>query len=283
MGTIMQLGGGGKSHNPWDTTLFDAGTDVIYKRYADLHMQLNPLLWTLALEAGKDGTPVTRPARFMDACDCDDATFFVGDNLVAAPVITPGATTRSVVLPHGQWVDRATGMLATGGVALTVPAPLDVLPLWQRANSLVPMFARYADTLLPATAPGVTSYADPQLGRELRIVYTAGLVAQPLEGGGPQLTLHDGARAIADESGIIVTGGTQYTVFTIDIDARAAHLPFSAPATVSADGTDLPTAASAIALEQCAAPGCWHFDPTTKKLQARVFAATGEARSILVR
>ena len=41
-GTIMQLGGGGKSHNPWDTTLFDPGADVIYKTYADVHMQLNP-------------------------------------------------------------------------------------------------------------------------------------------------------------------------------------------------------------------------------------------------
>jgi len=284
LGTIMQLGGGGKSHNPWDTTLFTAGSELIYKRYADLHMQLNPLLWTLALRAGGDGTPITRPARFVYDCACDDAMFLLGNDILVAPVITAGATTRTVTLPPGQWVDRNTGIRVSGGTAMTVPAPLDTLPMWHRADSIVPMFARYADTLIPATAAGVTSYADPAYGRELRLVHSPSGNALPLEGVPIDLTLHDGARVTGWDTTLAVTGGTQYTVFTIDVDARGIMTgPFSAPAAVSVQGTDLAVAADQVALESCAAPGCWRFDTTTRRLEARVFAAMGQQRAVVVR
>jgi len=266
-GTIMQLGGGGKSHNPWDTTLFDAGSDAIYKVYADLHMQLNPLLWTLANQAALDGTPVNRPCRFMfpDA-NCDEAMFFLGNDLLVAPVIVEGSTTREVVLPPGAWVDVATGATVTGDgtTAITVPASLGVLPRWQRAGSLVPMFAIAADTMLPATANGVTSYTTPAIGRELRLVYT------PTEATTANVTLHDGAAASAIGEILTVTAGSEYSVFTIDIDARGLPAPFSAPTTIQVDSMAL----SAGTITTCAAPGCFSFDNGTKRLQIRVFVET---------
>jgi alpha-glucosidase (family GH31 glycosyl hydrolase) len=273
-GTIMQLGGGGQSHDPWDTTLFDPGADLVYKTYAELHMQLNPMLWTLALQAGTDGTPVTRPARFIYDCACDDAMFLLGDDILVAPVIEPGAATRVAVLPPGKWVDRATGLEVTGDgtTPITVPAALGTLPRWHRSGSLVPMFARAADTLLPATAAGVTSYLDPTLGRELRLVYTPGAAAST--------ALHDGAKATANGPMIGVTGGTDYTVFTVDIDARGLAAPFAAPTAVSVDGTDLPSAAD---VTTCTSPGCFHFDAPSKHLEVRAFAAAGATRMIVIR
>lgn len=275
MGTIMQLGGGGKSHNPWDTSLFDPGADLIYKKYADLHMQLNPLLWTLAQQAGTDGTPVTRPAGFMYDCACDDATFLLGDDILVAPVITPGATSRTVVLPPGEWVDRWTGEVMAGGSTVTVPAPLEALPMWHRVGSLVPMFARSADTLVPASAPGVTSYANPAFGRELRLVYTPGAPATT--------TLHDTAHASADGAMVSVTGGSQYTVFTLDVDARALTGALAAPSAVAVDGSDLIPVTSSAELAACAAPGCWYADAANQHLQVRVYAPTGETRAVIVR
>ena len=284
LGTIMQLGGGGKSHNPWDATLFDAGADAIYRTYADLHMRLNPLLWTLALQAGRDGTPVTRPARFVYDCACDDAMFLLGDDLLVAPVITAGATTREVVLPPGRWVDAWTGVTSTGdgARAITVPAPLERLPLWYRADSVVPMFARAADTLLPATAPGVTSYADPARGGELRAIVSP-------SGDPPELaplgaaTLHDGAEILNFWPRLVVRGGTQYTVITVDVDARALAGALTTPAGVTADGAELPAAATIQELEACAPPGCWHFDATTRRLQARLHVANGASVAIVIR
>jgi len=271
LGTIMQLGGGGQSHDPWDTTLFDPGADAIYKTFADLHMQLNPLLWTLANQAVADGTPVTRPAAFVYDCTCDDATFLLGDDILVAPVVTPGATSRTVVLPPGRWIDRATGAPATGDgtTAITVPAPLDTLPMWFREGSLVALYARAADTLLPATAAGVTSYTDPAFGRELRLIYTPGAHAAT--------TLHDDTRAFGDGAEITVAAGGEYSVITIDIDARALAAPFSAPTAVAVDGVDLPQVAD---VTTCAAPGCWSF--AAQHLEARVFAAA-QARDVTIR
>ena len=83
--------------------------------------------------------------------------FLLGDALLVAPVVTAGATTRTVVLPPRRLDrsrDRRDRRPAMATRAITVPAPLDAIPTWQRAGTLVPTFAHAADTLLPSTAPG---------------------------------------------------------------------------------------------------------------------------------
>jgi alpha-glucosidase (family GH31 glycosyl hydrolase) len=273
-GTIMQLGGGGKSHNPWDTTLFDAGADVIYKKFADLHMQLNPLLWTLAQKAGLDGTPITVPAKFI-CRECDDTAFFLGRDLFIAPVIEAGATTRTVVLPLGAWVNRESGEIhsSDGKTSFTVPAPLDVIPTWQRIGSFVPMFARYADTMLPATAPGVTSYADPMFSRELRLVFVPdGNLENPAG-----VELFDGSSiGTGGGGGYRIVGGGEYSVFTLDVDARSFP-DYQTVASAKLGTADLPNVAD---VTTCAAPGCWSYNATTKRLLVRVFVAQYETRDL---
>jgi alpha-D-xyloside xylohydrolase len=46
---------------------------------------------------------------------------------------------RRVYLPAGDWVDFWTKELVHGGRWITVQAPLEVLPLWVRAGSIIPM------------------------------------------------------------------------------------------------------------------------------------------------
>lgn len=253
-GTIMQLGGGGDSHNPWDTALFDAGAADIYKTYAQEHIKLFPYLYTLALRAGVDGTPVTTPAKFLYDCACDDAMFLLGDLLIA-PVIEAGATTRDVVLPPGNWVDP-TGATMSG--TLTVPAPLGTIPTWQRAGSLVARFAKDADTLLPATAAGVTSYADPTYGNELRVDYAPG--------GNASLKLHDNAMLSGAGDTVAITGGSNYTVATFAV-------PHAAITHVTTDDGTLPQGD----VTSCAAPGCWSY--ANGKALVRIFATSGLTRS----
>ena len=119
-----------------------------------LRYELLPHLYTLLWRAHIDGTPIVRPrfAAFADdpeAYDeCDD--FLVGDDLLVAPVVAPGARTRSVYLPraggdghdtHGQghphghgWYHRADGTWHAPGSTVTVDAPLGHLPLFVRAG-----------------------------------------------------------------------------------------------------------------------------------------------------
>lgn len=274
LGTIMQLGGSGSSHNPWDATLYDPPALAVYQEYSRLHMDLNPYLWTLALQAGVDGTPVTRPAKFVyPDCDCDDAMFMLGDAILVAPVITAGATTRDVVLPTGVWRDWWTGEMVNGDghTTITVPAPLTRMPMWQRGTTMVPMFARAADTLVAATAPGVTSYADPAFGRELRLVTFPWEVI--IDGPtGASATLHDGGRG---EEEVFIDGslalhyapGTDYDIVTFDSLDPAQ----TAPTMVTAGAAALPAVADETALFACGSPGCYLAEPG--RLRVRLFAA----------
>lgn len=273
LGTVMQLGGGGASHNPWDDTLFDPPALDVYRTYARLHMDLVPYLYSLAREAAADGTPVTRPTRLVhyDAAS-DDATFFLGDAIFVAPVITAGATTRAVVLPPGEWVDWWTGARATGDgqTSIDAAAPLETLPLWRRLDAMVPMYARAADTLVEATAAGVTSYADPAFGRELRLLWSA-------SGAATERTLFDGASAAASTDGgayqIVATAGQEFDVMTFDIDL--ADLPGGAGVSmVSRDGVTLPSVVDLAEVETCALPGCYWHDLAGARVVVRAELAT---------
>jgi len=57
-----------------------------------------------------------------------------------APVLKPGAIQRAVYLPAGsEWYDYWTKQKHAGGQYVTVAAPLETLPLFVRAGSILPM------------------------------------------------------------------------------------------------------------------------------------------------
>jgi alpha-glucosidase len=122
--------------------------DAIRLRY-----QLLPLLVSLAHEASATGAPIVRPLCWLDPdCACDDE-FLLGNDLLAAPVLTEGATERDIVLPAGVWIDWWTGESYQGPGAITLPVTLESLPLLQRAGSIVPLAGVVAHTGAPATEP----------------------------------------------------------------------------------------------------------------------------------
>jgi alpha-D-xyloside xylohydrolase len=66
--------------------------------------------------------------------------FMFGPAFLVNPVTTAGATTRSVYLPKGtNWIDFWTGVNFNGGQIITSAAPIDHLPLYIRAGSIVPL------------------------------------------------------------------------------------------------------------------------------------------------
>jgi alpha-D-xyloside xylohydrolase len=54
-------------------------------------------------------------------------------------VTTQGATNRTVYLPKATWYDFWTGEKVEGGRRIEAAAPLEKLPLFVRAGSIVPM------------------------------------------------------------------------------------------------------------------------------------------------
>jgi alpha-D-xyloside xylohydrolase len=63
-----------------------------------------------------------------------------GPAFLVAPVTQQGATTKQVYLPAGaDWYNYWTRQRFHGGQTITVDAPIDHLPLFVRAGSIIPL------------------------------------------------------------------------------------------------------------------------------------------------
>ena len=64
-----------------------------------------------------------------------------GPDLLVAPVMEAGATERRVYLPAGtKWTDAYTKKVYEGGNYVTVPAPIDVIPVFMREGTSYPIY-----------------------------------------------------------------------------------------------------------------------------------------------
>lgn len=87
--------------------------------------------------ASETGAPVMRPLFFdfpedKTAWDVEDSYMF-GPDLLVSPVMEAGADTREIYLPAGtNWVDAYTKKTYEGGQKVTVPAPIDIIPIMVR-------------------------------------------------------------------------------------------------------------------------------------------------------
>jgi alpha-glucosidase len=129
---------GTHSQEPW---AFGEPYESICRRWIELRYELLPYLYTAAWQSAQSGLPMMRPLALAFAEDMRtyslDDQFLLGDALMAAPVGRPGQTSRRVYLPGGPWYDFWTGEQQSGTV--TANAPLERMPLYVRAGSVLPM------------------------------------------------------------------------------------------------------------------------------------------------
>ena len=59
----------------------------------------------------------------------------LGDDVLVAPVVTEGASSRGVYFPAGCWRDPQTRLAERGPVRVTVSAPLTRLPYFFRCGT----------------------------------------------------------------------------------------------------------------------------------------------------
>ena len=123
---------------PW---AFGEPYESICRRWIELRYELLPAIYTAAWQAAQTGLPMMRPLALAYPQDrrtysLDDQYLF-GDTLLAAPVCQPGQRQRQVYLPGDAWYDFWTGERFRGEV--TADAPLEHMPLYARAGSVLPM------------------------------------------------------------------------------------------------------------------------------------------------
>lgn len=120
-----------------------------------LRQRLIPLFYDLLHRYHADYAPIVRPT-WLDfphdpQCWAESDEHMLGPDLLAAPVVEPGATARSLYLPAGvEWIDVWSGEHMPGGATVTVSAPLEgPPPLFARAGS-----AMLVDLAEPGWRPG---------------------------------------------------------------------------------------------------------------------------------
>jgi alpha-D-xyloside xylohydrolase len=118
--------------------------EPILAKYLRLRYQLMPYIYSLGHAANQTGAPFMR-GLFMDfgndpkVADIGDEYMF-GPALLVAPVTDQGMTSREVYLPAGtDWYNFWTNERLHGGQTVTVPAPIDTIPLFVRAGSILPL------------------------------------------------------------------------------------------------------------------------------------------------
>ena len=128
---------------PDASQLHDARVEVICRRYLELRYRMLPYLYSAVRECATTGMPIMRalwlhyPEDALAVASGDE--FLWGRNLLVAPVVEKGATTRKIYLPRGAWYDFWNGERIEGGREISREVDLETMPIYTRAGSIVPM------------------------------------------------------------------------------------------------------------------------------------------------
>lgn len=130
-----------------DNEVWSFGEDnyEILTKYLFIRERLRPYIRECMKAANESGAPVMRPL-FYDfpedkACWSVEDSYMFGPDLLVSPVMEAGAVERMVYLPAGtDWTDAYTKKAYEGGQTVTVPAPIDIIPVMVKAGRDYPIY-----------------------------------------------------------------------------------------------------------------------------------------------
>lgn len=130
---------GGPEQDPWG---YGKKHEKLNRSAIELRYRLLPYLYTEFQFAVQSGLPLFRPLLIdypdhpkVHECQFE---FMFGRQLLVAPVVEKGATTRKVTLPDGDWFDFADGTPRTGGEEIEIPIDMASIPIFVRAGAVLP-------------------------------------------------------------------------------------------------------------------------------------------------
>jgi len=145
---IFRTHGSRMANEVWS---YGSQAEPILEKYLRLRYQLMPYIYSLGYQTWLTGAPFMRalPLDFPNdpkVADLRDEYMF-GPAFLVAPVTEQGATSREVYLPAGSdWYNYWTNKRIRGGQTITVAAPIDTMPLFVRAGSIIPLGAPVEST-----------------------------------------------------------------------------------------------------------------------------------------
>jgi alpha-glucosidase/alpha-D-xyloside xylohydrolase len=207
---------GDRMHN--EVWSYGKQAEPILAKYLKLRYRLLPYTYSVAYQSYQTGAPYMR-ALFMDfpndpgAANIPDE-YMYGPAFLVAPVTEQGATQRAVYLPAGcDWYNFWTNERFHGGETITADAPIDTLPLFVRAGSIVPMGSEVESADQPQAIASVRVYpgADGNFsifqddGKTYSYEKTGGSITKLLWDDAAHQLKHEGASAWSGPDQSIVT------------------------------------------------------------------------------
>jgi alpha-glucosidase len=127
-------------------SLGDEDTVQLFAKIARIHFALKPYIQSLVEEASKTGLPVVRHNTIVEPEDKIllqyKYQFFLGDDLLVAPVVESNEIVQEVYLPRGKWSHIWTGTNFEGNRKIQVSAPIGKPPAFIRVGGKSEMLIR---------------------------------------------------------------------------------------------------------------------------------------------
>jgi alpha-glucosidase len=124
------------SASPW--RVLSKKHQRIFKQTVELRQKFAPQFVELAKQSARTGEPMMRNLEYnfpgMGYAGVKDQ-FMMGDDLLVAPVVEKGATSRKVILPPGKW-HADDGQVYNGPTEIEVATPLEMLPYFVKRGVL---------------------------------------------------------------------------------------------------------------------------------------------------
>jgi alpha-D-xyloside xylohydrolase len=132
---------------------WDDKTRGILLKYDQLRYRLLPYIYSLSAKVTQDNYTIMRSLAFdfrtdVNVYNIPDQYMFgpafmvnpVTEQLYSGSNASAGKNTRSVYLPlAAKWYDFYTGQVYTGGQTIDAAAPIETMPLYVKAGSIIPM------------------------------------------------------------------------------------------------------------------------------------------------
>jgi alpha-D-xyloside xylohydrolase len=133
------------TRRPDENELWSYGPDAqrILVSFDRLRYRMLPYIYSLAWRTTSEAYTPMRPL-VMDfrgdvRAENTGDEFMFGPAFLVGPVTEPAATTRQLYLPGAKWYNFWTGAAQDGGSAISAIAPLEQMPLYVRAGSILPL------------------------------------------------------------------------------------------------------------------------------------------------
>lgn len=234
---------------PWYN--YSSNLVAIAQAQCAAHHDLIPYTRSLAYGATQDGIPVMRP-MFLEFPDDSSLSntwdqYMFGPGILVAPVVSSGATSRSVYLPAGLWMDyNSQSAVFSGPTNLTVPAPLDTIPLFVKAGAIIPRgdILKANNNWTPGWMPQLRIEFFPQDTTNSTFNYYTGSGVQTITcsnlnhtltiqfgdlGNNGNLELHLSHAGTVVRNGLSLSAGTDYTY---DATNNLLRVPFNGVTTL---------------------------------------------------